>query len=90
MLELTVANTHDGELSTLTPIDTSKLLNANYLHSKLTLYELSNNTLTRILMFILSFTSTLQFGQKTNATLITNFLDFSRVHGRMVTLKLRS
>lgn len=90
MLEIRVANIPDGELSTLTPIDTSKLLNENYLPEKLTLLDLSNNTKIRIVTFILSFTSILQFGQKTDATLTARFLDFSKVHGNMVTLKLRS
>jgi hypothetical protein len=48
MLEIRVANIPDGELSTLTPIDTSKLLNENYLPEKLTLLDLSNNTKIRI------------------------------------------
>jgi hypothetical protein len=90
MLELiTTVNTPDGNLSTVTPIDTSKLFNANYLANKLTLLNLSNNTKTRILMLILSFTSLLQFGQDPNATSTTTFSDYSNLHGNTVTLKLR-
>ena len=88
-VEIQVVDTRDGKLSTVFQIDTFRILDDVYLNSKLTTYVLSNNTIQRILMYISFFTSIHQFGQKTPSTSTINFLDYSKIRGRTVTVKLK-
>ena len=88
-VEITVVDTQDGRLSTNFVIDTFRTLDEDYLNSRLTIYALSNRTLTKILMLISFYTSLHLFGQKTKGSLITVFSDFSKVNGRQVTVELR-
>ena len=88
-VEIKVVSTQDGSLSTSFVIDTFRILDDVYLNSQLTTYALSNNTIQRILMFISFFTSIHQFGQKTLATSTLSFLDYSKIRGRTVIVKLK-
>ena len=89
LVEIQVADTRDGKLSTNFQIDTFRILDDVYLNSKLTIYALSNNTLIRILTYISFFTSIHQFGQKITSTSTLSFLDYSKIRGRTVTVKLK-
>lgn len=88
-VEIKVVDTQDGNLSTNFVIDTFRILDDVYLNSQLTTYALSNNTIQRILMYISFFTSIHQFGQKITSTSILSFLDYSKIRGRTVTVKLK-